>query len=274
MSAEEMLIFAPNATREFAERICSELRISLSPLEEREFEDGEHKVRPLVNVRKRDVYVVQSLYGDESQSVSEKLCRLLFLLAVLRDGQPERLTAVIPYLCYSRKDRQTKPFDPVTSRYVAGLIESVGVDHVVTMDVHNLAAFQNAFHRATTDHLQAVHLMVEYFASQIHDAPCVVAAPDAGGIKRSMLFRQAFHRRTGRLPGNAFVEKLRSQGELRGSEVVGDVEGKIVIILDDLISSGRTLIRAAEAFASRGASAIYLAATHGLFHQKIGRAHV
>jgi ribose-phosphate pyrophosphokinase len=140
-----MLIFALRATRELGAGISRALGVELAPHEEREFEDGEHKARPLMSVRGRDLYLVQSLYGGPEASPSDKLCRLLFFAGALRDAGAGRVTAVVPYLAYARKDRRTQLRDPITTRYVAQLIEAVGVDRVVVVDVHNLAAFENAF---------------------------------------------------------------------------------------------------------------------------------
>ena len=141
----ELLLFALGATRPHGDAIARRLGLELSPHEEREFEDGEHKSRPLISVRGRDVYVIHSLYGDREQSANDKLVRLLFFLGALRDASAGRVTAIVPYLAYARKDRKSKPRDPVTTRYVASLFEAVGTDRVVTLDVHNLAAFQNAY---------------------------------------------------------------------------------------------------------------------------------
>lgn len=187
------VVFALQASRDFGEKVCAVAGVSLSAHEEREFEDGEHKTRPLVNVRNRDVYVIQSLYGDQQQSVNDKLCRLLFFLGALRDASAGRVTAVVPYLCYARKDRKSKPRDPVTTRYVAALFEAVGTGRVVTLDVHNLAAFQNAF-RIRTDHLEARGLFVDHFAPLVQSEEIVVVSPDAGGVKRAEDFRQALSR--------------------------------------------------------------------------------
>lgn len=140
------LLFALQSTRELGDRVAAALGVPLSPHEERGFEDGEHKVRPLVSVRGHDVFVLQSLYGDADQSPNDKLCRLLFFTGALKDAGAARVTVVAPYLCYSRKERKTKSRDPVTTRYVASLFEAVETDCVVTLDVHNVAAFQNAFH--------------------------------------------------------------------------------------------------------------------------------
>ena len=125
---DELMLFALDATRTYGEAVAGELGITLAPHEEREFEDGEHKARPLSNVRGRDVYVVQSLYADAKQGVNDKLVRLLFFLGALKDASAARLTAIVPYLAYSRKDRKTKVRDPVTTRYVATLFEAVGTD--------------------------------------------------------------------------------------------------------------------------------------------------
>ncbi len=111
-----------NASRDLGERVAAAIGVALAPHEEREFEDGEHKARPLASVRDRDAYVVHSLYGDAQQSANDKLVRLLFFLGALRDAGAARVTAVAPYLCYARKDRRSKPRDPVSTRYVAALL--------------------------------------------------------------------------------------------------------------------------------------------------------
>ena len=257
-------LFALDASRDFGERVSGHLGIALSAHEEREFEDGEHKSRPLVNVRGQDVYAIHSLYAEPGLSVNDKLVRLLFFLGALRDAGAERITAVIPYLCYARKDQKSKPRDPVTTRYVAQLFEAVGADRIVTLDVHNLAAFQNAF-RCRTEHLGARKLFVEYFAASLGGGEAVVVSPDIGGIKRAELFREALQRKLGREVGSAFMEKKRSSGVVSGETLVGQVAGRSVVILDDLISTGTTLSRAVTACHAAGATRIYAAASHGLF---------
>ncbi len=236
----------------------------MSEHEEREFEDGEHKARPLVNVRGRDVFVVQSLYGDDSQSGNDKLCRLLFFIGALKDASAARVTAIVPYLAYARKDRKTKPRDPVTTRYVAALFEAVGTDAVVTMDVHNLAAYQNAF-RCCTENLEANKLFAHYFVPVLRDTDVVVVSPDAGGVKRAERFRQLLTKMLDKPVGSAFAEKYRSSGTVSGDMLVGDVKDKLVVIIDDLISTGTTLTRTARSCRAQGATGVFAAATHGLF---------
>jgi len=264
MNNKAISLFALKATRDFGEAVSRKLDVPLSDHEERAFEDGEHKTRPLVGVRGKEVFVIQSLYADAHESVNDKLCRLLFFIGALKDASAERVTAVVPYLCYARKDRKTKARDPVTTRYVAGLFEAVGTDCVVTLDVHNLAAFQNAF-RCSTIHLEARSLFVRYFASLVHQGDVVVVSPDVGGIKRAEAFRQAMSRELGKEASTAFLEKQRSMGLVRGGGLVGAVEGRIAIIIDDLISTGTTVLHAVRACREAGAKKVYAAASHGIF---------
>jgi len=265
-----MRIFALNSSRFFGESVAATLGVSLDDHEEREFEDGEHKARPLVSVRGRDVYVIQSLYSDHDDSVNDKICRLLFFLGAMREGGAARVTAVIPYLAYARKDRQTKPRDPVTTRYVAMLLEAVGADVVMTIDVHNVVAFQNAF-RCRTEHLDTRHLFSEHMLRRVGDDPVIVASPDPGGVKRAQLFRERFEQMTGRAVGTAFMEKRRSSGVVSGSLLVGDVKNAVVLVVDDLISTGGTMLRAAEACLEHGAREVYALAAHGLFTGEAGK---
>lgn len=263
-----MRLFALEGSRIFGEKVAALLDRSLDTHEERDFEDGEHKIRPMVSVRDEDVYVIHSLYEDEEQSVNDKLCKLLFFIATLRDSGAARVTAITPYLCYARKDRRTKARDPVTMRYVASLFEAVNLDRIVTVDVHNLQAFQNSF-RCMTEHLEAQKLFISYFQSRFNGSESlVVMSPDIGGVKRAEQFRERLALATNEPVGFAFMEKLRSKGIVSGETVVGDVKGKVVIILDDLINSGSTMARAAAACSRLGADTVYAVVTHGAFIEK------
>ena len=257
-------LFALDASRPFGERIAEHLGVSLAAHEERYFEDGEHKARPLEAVRGTDAYVVQSLHGGPDASGDDKLVRLLFFLAALRQGGAARVTAVIPYLAYARKDRQTKPRDPVTTRYMAELIEAAGADAVVTLDVHNIVAFQNAF-RCGAWHLDTRRLFIRHLAPTLGEGPVAVASPDPGGVKRAQLFREMLEAETGREVASAFMEKRRSAGVVSGTLLVGAVEGTTALVVDDLISSGGTMLRAAEALREHGAREVVALAAHGLF---------
>jgi ribose-phosphate pyrophosphokinase len=259
-----MRVFALNSSRPLGERIASALGTRLAKHEERDFEDGEHKARPLETVRGRDVYVIQSLFGDPTQSVNDKICRLLFFLGAIREDAAARITAIIPYLAYARKDRQTKTRDPVTTRYMAQLLEAVGTDVVMALDTHNIVAFQNAF-RCQTIHLDTRRLFVEHMRQRVAGEAVAVASPDPGGVKRAQLFQEMFERMTGGAVGRAFMEKRRSGGVVTGNLLVGDVKDAVVLVIDDLISTGGTMLRAAEACLEGGATKVYALAAHGLF---------
>ncbi len=269
MNNDAPALFALHASHSFGEDVARQLGIALSAHEEREFEDGEHKSRPLVNVRNRDVFVIQSLYADTQQSVNDKLVRLLFFIGALKDASAARVTAVVPYLAYARKDAKTQTRDPVTTRYVAQLFETVGTDRVITMDVHNLAAFQNAF-RCRTDHLEATKPFVAHFASLLkEESRITVVSPDIGGMKRAERFRQALGRALNRELNVAFMEKARAKGVMHAGRLIGDIAGNVIIV-DDLISTGGTLLHAAAACRESGATKVYAAATHGVF---VGKAN-
>lgn len=257
-------VLALGSSRDLGVGIAREIGIELTPHEDRTFEDGEHKIRPLASVRDRDAYVVHSLHGEGRETGADKLLRLLFFIGALRDAGAARVTAVVPYLCYARKDRQTKPRDPVATRYVAQLFEAVGADRVVVVDVHNVAAFQNAF-RVETVALDAQAVFARHFAAKIGDAPAAVVSPDLGGEKRAELFRQRLEATLARPVAKGFMDKHRSMGEVSGELFAGDVTGRTAIILDDLISSGATMARTAAACRAHGATRVFLAATHGLF---------
>lgn len=257
------MLFALAGSEELGGSIAKRLGGRLAVHEEREFEDGEFKIRPLEPVSGADVYVVHSLYGGLSRSANDKLCRLLFFIGALKDAGVRRVTAVAPYLCYSRKDRRTKSWDPVTTRYVASMFEAVGTDTVVTLEVHNPAAFENAF-RCRTVTLTAAPVFVEYVKS-LAPGRLSVVSPDTGGAKRAELFREALEEALKFSVSKAFVDKHRSGGVVSGDIFAGDVKDATALIIDDLISSGTTLLRAAEAARRAGACEVLALVAHGLF---------
>ena len=263
-SGTPLQLFALNATKAFGGAVAEALGEPLALHEERAFEDGEHKARPLDDVAGADVYVVQSTHGGPLESANDKLCRLLFFIGALKDAGAARVTAVTPYLCYARKDRRTKPNDPVTTRYVAALFESVGTDRIVTLEVHNPAAFENAF-RCPTVALTGTPLFVDYARANLTGVPLAVISPDAGGMKRAEQLREALETALGRPVRKGLAEKYRSAGVVSGDLFAGDVAGATALIVDDLISTGGTLLRTAHAARAAGAAQVIALVTHGLF---------
>jgi ribose-phosphate pyrophosphokinase len=261
---ERLSLFALHGSEELGEKIAGLLGCDLAALEERVFEDGEHKSRPLAAVAGRDVYVVHSLHGGHEDSPNDKLCRLLFFISALKDAGASRVTAVTPYLCYARKDRRTKAQDPVTIRYVAALFEAAGADGIVTLEVHNEAAFENAF-RCPSVALSAAPLMIDKIMDIAEGRDICVVSPDLGGGKRADRLREALEKAAGRPIGKAFVEKHRSSGVVSGDLFAGDVANAVCVVFDDLVSTGGTLVRAAKAARARGAREVIACVAHGLF---------
>ena len=259
-----MRLFALHGSHDLGASVAESLGIELAGLEERDFEGGEHKTRPLDSVRGHDVHVLHSLDGTAAASANDKLVRLLFFIAAARENGAKSVTAITPYLAYSRKDRQTKSRDPVNTRYVAQLFEAAGTDRLITLDVHNIAAFQNAF-RCQTIHLSARRLFCGEIDRLAGGSPVTILSPDGGGVKRAQLLKELRESESGEATGFGFMEKRRSRGVVSGELFAGEVEGRVVFILDDMIASGATMLRAATACRKRGARAVYAMATHGLF---------
>jgi len=264
--SDDLRLFAPAESAEFGRTVAAALGTELDDHYDQTFSDGEHEMRSEVNVRGRDVFVVQSLYAEPGLSVNDKLCRLLFFLGSLRDAAAERVTAVVPFLCYQRKDRKSKPRGSVTTRYLGSLFDAVGVDRVLAMDVHNLAVFQNSF-STVAEHLEARPLFVQEIAHHLEDEDVVVVSPDEGGVKRASRFAGGLGATLGREVPTAFVEKMRHEQaeQVAGGRLVGPVDGRVAVIVDDLISTAGTITQAAAACAEGGARTVVAAATHGLF---------
>jgi ribose-phosphate pyrophosphokinase len=262
--APRLQLFALAATAGLGRAVAEALQMPIAAHEERGFEDGEHKMRPLDDVAGNDVYVVQSTHGGPDESANDKLMRLAFFIGALKDAGAARITAVVPYLAYARKDRRTKPNDPVTTRYVAQMLESVGADCVVTLEVHNPAAFENAF-RCRAVALTTTPLFIDYAKAHLAGEDLAVISPDAGGMKRAELLREALEAAIGKPVGKGLAEKYRSAGIVSGDLFVGNVGGRTALIVDDLISTGGTLLRAAKSARAAGATRVLALVTHGLF---------
>jgi ribose-phosphate pyrophosphokinase len=257
----EPRLFALSESGDLARSVAQNAGLALASLEERRFEGGEFKLRPLESVRNRTAFVVESLAGDEVMPTAERLVRLLFLLSGLKDAGAVQRLALLPYLAYARKERRTQLRDPVNTRYVAQLLETAGLDRLIALDVHNPAALDNSF-RIPVDHLSAMPMMADHFVRRLTAVPLTVVSPDVGGIKRVQLFRELLQRRLDREVEMAFIEKRRALDVVSSGALVGDVSHRHVIVLDDLCASGGTLVRAADTCRRAGAAAVHAAVTH------------
>jgi ribose-phosphate pyrophosphokinase len=172
---------------------------------------------------------------------------------------------VAPYLAYARKDQRTKSRDPITTRYIAQICEAAGVDEIIVVDVHNHAAFENAF-RCRKQNVSAAPLFAGHFQALASKAErVVVLSPDSGGVRRARHFADLLAASSERSVDIGFVEKHRSEGHVSGGLFAGDVQDALVVIIDDMISSGTTIRRAAALCRERGAVSVHAAATHGVF---------
>lgn len=260
-----MLLFSLDSNDGLARAVSGFLGEPLAPIEVRRFADGEFKVRPLVDPAGADVYVLHALHGDDRFSPQDKLCALLFMIGALREHGARRVTAVVPYLAYARKDRLTKPWDPLSLRYVAQLLESIGLDQLLVLEAHNPDALQNAC-RCSVSHLSAHPLFEEVARSEAREGVLAIASPDVGGVRRVQLWREALQRSMKVPIGFAMVDKRRSAGSVWSESLIaGNVEGATVMLYDDLIASGETMLLAARALKKAGARRVVACAAHGLF---------
>jgi len=269
-------VFGLEGTKPYAEKVAEHLKIKLSEHEEMQFEDSECYLQsidgPDGNVRGHNVFVIQSLYADEKESVSDKFMKLAVFVGSLRSASAHNITVVIPHLAWARQDRKTKSRAPVTTKIIACMLEAVGIDRALFVDVHNLAAEQNAFSlRCPTDYLEAKYLHAEWCAERLKDKKKIaVMTPDAGGYARADRFAHALQRKLaakdwkGRMTMAVF-DKLRVDGKVKGGNILGDVEDADVILYDDMISTASTAVKAGKCVQKFGGRLLAICATHGLF---------
>jgi ribose-phosphate pyrophosphokinase len=248
-----LLVFSGNANEGLAREIATNLRIGLGRALVGQFKNGETRVKLHDNVRGCDVFVVQPTCSP----VDHHLMELLLLIDALRRASASRVTAVIPYYGYAKQEKKTSGREPISAKLVANLIRTAGADRVLTMDLHAPAI--EGFFDIPVDHLQAAQMLSDYVRGLNLPNP-VVVSPDAGGVGRANRFRE----RIG--AGLAIIAKQRPEADIAEVlEMVGEVEGKTAIIVDDMISTGGTLVEAAHALLDRGAHSVYACATHGVF---------
>jgi ribose-phosphate pyrophosphokinase len=254
------------SSKTYALEIADYLDVKLAEHVEKSFVDKELYIRADENVRACDCYIIQSLFSDSKESVNDKFTKLLIFIRSLKDASATRVTAVFPYLAYLRQDRKTESRAPVTTKYLAQILEAVGCDRILAMDVHNLSAFQCAF-RIPTDTLEAKNLFVDYVAEQLktETKEIVVLNPDAGGVGRSDRFAKALCIRLKKDVPVVYLNKIREDGHVKGNRIVGDIKDKLVLAIDDMISSGSTLAKCYEATMAAGGELWGVCVTHGLF---------
>lgn len=266
-------IFSLSSDKTFASQVASFAGTQLSDSTDVHFSDGESYIHSNVNVRGCDVFIVASLYSDKKESINDKLIKLALFIGSLKDASADRITAVIPYMGYARQDRKTSSRAPITTKYMAQLLESVGLDRVLTMDVHNLSALQNSF-RIPTDNLEAKNVFASFLKTIKKPEKLVVLSPDSGGMGRAKRFRNALEKIFNINIEVAYLDKERSKNknengkaknEAEGNRIVGTIKGKNVIIIDDMLASGGTVASCQKAIDKYGGQTWGVFVTHGLF---------
>ena len=252
MNPDRIKIFTGSANPALAEELCGCLGIPVGKASLRQFADGEAYIQILENVRGADVFVVQ----PTCTPVDRHLMQLLFMIDALKRSSAERVTAVLPYYGYARQDRKDKPRVPISAKLVASLIERAGADRILALDLH--AAQIQGFFDVPVDHLFAAPVMIEYFKPQ--ETPhLTVVSPDAGGVERARAFAKRLKAPL------AIIDKRRE--DINVAEVmhiIGRVKGRNCLIVDDLIDTGGTLVKATEALLEKGATSVSACATHAV----------
>src|SRR5579862_4083573 len=245
-------VFTGNANPALAAEICYELGTHLGSAVVKHFSDGEVHLQIQENVRGADVFVVQPTCTPGDSNLME----LLLMMDALKRASAERITAVLPYYGYARQDRKDRPRMPISARLVASLIEHAGADRVLTLDLH--AAQIQGFFDVPVDHLFAAPVLVDYF-SAIGGEGLTVVSPDAGGVERARAFAKRLDSPL------AIIDKRRTEVNVAEvMHIIGDVEGQHCLIVDDLIDTAGTLVKAAEALLKHGARSVRACATHAV----------
>lgn len=246
-----LLIFSGNANKDLALKICKFLKIELGDASVDKFSDGEIQVKINENVRGHDVFVIQST----SYPSNDNLMELLIMIDALKRASAQRITAVLPYFGYARQDRKDQPRVPITAKLVANVLTVAGADRILTIDLH--AGQIQGFFDIPLDHLYAFTIFADYIKELELDKNMVIVSPDVGGIKTARAYAKKMN------CGLAIVDKRRiNDKQAEAMHIMGDVEGKNVVIIDDMVSTAGSLVEAVAALKKAGALEVYASITH------------
>jgi ribose-phosphate pyrophosphokinase len=246
----ELVLFSGNAHQIVAEKICEHLGVSLGKAFVSKFSDGETRVELQTNIRGRDVFVIQPTCAPVNHSLMEAL----IIVDACRRASAQTITLVAPYFGYARQERKSAPRTPITAKLVAELMESAGITRLLTLELHN-AAIQGFFN-VPVDHLFVKPVFANYFNS-LRGSDVVVISPDAGGVERARAMAKHLQ------CSLAIVDKRRDRpNECEVSNIIGDVRGKLCLIVDDIIDTGGSLVKATDALLASGAREVHAAITH------------
>lgn len=249
-------IFSGSSCQAFSVEVCKTLDVPLSKASLKRFSDGEINVQISESVRGRDVFIIQSTGAPSNDNLME----LLIMTDALRRSSASSITAVVPYFGYARQDRKAAPRVPITAKLVADMFETAGIDRVVTIDLH--AGQIQGFFDIPVDNLYGAIIFEDYIRSKNLANP-VIASPDIGGVARARYFAQKLGLEM------VIVDKRREQAnESEVMNIIGDVAGKDVIMIDDMVDTAGTMVKAASALKAKGATSVMACATHGVLSGK------
>lgn len=249
---EGISIFSGNSNLALADKICEYLNLSLGNAQVKTFSDGEIQIEIDENVRSKDVFVIQSTCAP----VNDHLVELLLMIDALKRSSAIRITAVVPYFGYARQDKKVAPRVPISAKLVANMLTVAGANRIITMDLH--AGQIQGFFDIPVDNIFAAPLLIDYIGNQFND-DLVVVSPDAGGVERARAFAK-------RLDADlAIIDKRRSApNQAKAMAVIGDVNDKVAVILDDMVDTAGTLTEAADAIKQEGAREIHACCAHAV----------
>jgi ribose-phosphate pyrophosphokinase len=258
VSTKRLSLFAGRSSPELAEEIAAFLECPLGTVENQTFAGGEIHSRFLQNVRGTDAFVLQCM----SDPLNDHLMEHWIMIDALRRASAKRITAVTPYYPYARQDKKALSREPITARLVANMYEAAGIDRIISVDLH--AGQIQGFHSVPLDHLTALPVLCDYVSKNIDDdAQVTIVSPDTGRVRTAEKFGQRLHEAP-----IAFLHKKRSREtvhEIEMLEVVGDVQGRTCVVVDDMIDTAGTICSAAQMLVERGAASVWAVATHGVF---------
>ena len=257
---KRLMVTAGRASVDLGTKIADRLGVGLTDAGLKTFTDGEVYCRYADSIRGADLFIVQSTCSTDGEglTVNDALMELMLMVHAAKHASAHRIIAVTPWYGYSRQDKKSAPREPISARLIAELLETAGIDRLVAMDLH--AGQMQGFFSKPVDHMTAMPILTQYVQDQLGTDELVIIAPDAGRVKLVRKFAQKVDR------PYALLEKERPEHQVAETGyVIGDVEGQIAVIVDDIIDTGGTLRAAAETVMDEGAREVYAVATHGLF---------
>ncbi len=259
VTKKRLTIVAGRVNRELAQEVAERLGLGLGPIQIAEFKNGELHCKYGESIRGSDLFIFQSHCSTDDLSINDALMEHMIMVDAAKRASAKRITVVAPFYGYGRQDRKAEGREPITAKLIANMFEVAGAKRIVSVDLHSGQI--QGFFDGPVDHLTAMPVLVDWMAANLPE-DLVVVSPDAGRVKVAERYANQLH------ADLAIVHKRRIKGaknEVEAKEVVGEVEGRTCVLIDDMIDTAGTIVAAAEQLVERGASAVYCAATHGVF---------